>query len=142
MSIQDDIMRALSDLTQDGLFTVSQVHYDARAFGNVLVELVSPANIKLRIINDRGSTWCEVGIDSAPEKWYWLEDLLTVIGASDVQVDSGPDLIRALVSISKTVRDNINRIVEAVGKEHISNTIRHLDELTCRRKLERLKEWR
>lgn len=142
MSIQDDIMRALSDLTQDGLFTVSRVHYDARAFGNVSVELTSPANIKLRIISDRGSIWCEVGIDSAPEKWYWLEDLLPVIGASGVQVDSGPDLIRALVSISKTVRDNINRIVEAVDREHISTTIRRLDELTCRRKLERLKEWR
>lgn len=99
-----EALRAASPLIDRGYKLVDQRSYEHQ-FGSGWVLLIR-GDVRMRIINDRGQWFVDVGSASAPDEWFDARLVLDEIGASSSA--AGTDEI-ALESLCKVLMETAPR---------------------------------
>jgi len=117
MCIENTIMNTLNVFTADSAFCVNAINYDERSFGNIYIEMHSCNQVGVRIINDRGVFWCEVGKSG---EWHFIEDVFKVF---DIEIKSvSLDFIAYLIETANLLNTNIDKVHQAFDDENIEVT--------------------
>jgi hypothetical protein len=75
----DGALRAASPLTDRGYELIDQESYEQ--FGNCWI-LLARGDVRIRILNDRGQWFVEVGSEAAPDEWFDARVVLDEVGVS------------------------------------------------------------
>jgi hypothetical protein len=126
MNFEKKVKDAVRILTSGRLFYIEQIIYDKENFGNIDVVLKS-ADINIRFIRDRGDVWCQLGIPDQKKEWFFLEDVLTIIGIQVEPFDN--EIFEMMTKLSKIISDNIDLITQAFNKNNFYATRRKLKEM-------------
>ena len=117
MSDKEALINDISDLTNEGLFLIKEFNFDEKNFGNFCIELSSDKQVNIRFIRDRGSVWCEAGRDG---EWYFIEDVLKLIGTDFVVEKSGVN--EFLKYMSGLLIKNVSKVMIVFDAKNIEDT--------------------
>ena len=81
--VADEALRAASRLLKRGYQTVDQRVYEQH-FGSGWVLLVR-GDVRIRIVNDRGLWFIEIGSSAAPDEWFDARLVLMEVGVGQVE---------------------------------------------------------
>lgn len=76
----ESVAIAFERLIESGLLAIIADQYDEKAFGNAIVVLAG-ANLRIRIVRDRGDIYADASSVSFPDDWAPLERTLLAVGA-------------------------------------------------------------
>lgn len=126
--MENEIRSSLNTLTADNAFQVLNILIDEENFGNVIAELISEEHIKVQFIQDKGISWCSIGVS---DEMYFLEDVLSLW---EVAIGStNQAFIPMVLEISESIKSEYPTIAAAFNKKNRKSTHRQL------KKLERLR---
>lgn len=122
------VRNTLNVLVEDGAFQIDQIEYDKRNFGNVCVVLSSNEQVRIRLIKDRGTFWCELG---QVGEWYYIEDVFTLIG--DAFVNESDDFIDFIEETAALIKMNMPQISQLFNAKNLKDTQIKIKELATKR---------
>ncbi len=131
MALADDAIAATELLTRDGTFSLGEVRQDEANFGNFVFVLTSKAGFCLRFVRDRGDVWCDIRPNGSQGGWYYLNDVLAVLG---IDAPAGiSDWKKTVAAISGIVKGNMSTLAEALSPNAAPVTIEKVRAYALRR---------
>lgn len=120
---ESDILHSLESLTGDGQFQVNVLTIDNRAFGNVLVVLISEL-LEIKFIKDRGFGWCEIRVNRDGLKWHALDDVMLAMG---IRIEYNPHCFGEVIAVASIeIKRHLADIVGAFGVGRIGDIERKI----------------
>jgi len=129
MSIESQIEDALKTLVSDGTFSIEEIVYAEKVFGNIFVHLKSRGQIDIRFISDRGAFLCQIGCCG---EWHFIEDVFQVIGIKynmpiKNNMLNSQEFVDMVADVSPVIKNNIAQIFQAFDAQHYKCTHEKLE---------------
>ncbi len=115
-------------IIEEYLFVINKIDYSNKNFGNFIIRFSKKNEIIFRIINDRGSFWCEIEID---DKWYFIEDVFKVIGIISLEINTTK--CENLEHISTLINLNYDKIAILFQTDNLYSTELNFEKIANER---------
>jgi len=132
----EEVRSAFDPLLRRGDLTISSSLYDARAFGNALVDLAGQ-NFHVRVVRDRGEVFADVR-SSASTEWTSLERALRAVGV----VDAPEPGLLSVAQVAKLMEEQISALESGFAPGSVAETERELRRLRAEAQKRIEERWR
>ena len=132
MAADQEIANQFSFLETERGFRCIHRSHDPAHFGNAIVEYVS-ANLRIRIVKDRGQFWCEFARSRGVTEWFDEDVVLRALGD-----DATSDALIAqqgssLHEVARTTRESLERVSELFSDGNYSRSVARFQDLQRQR---------
>jgi hypothetical protein len=125
------VKRAFDELIRRNMLSVVEDRHYLLGFGNAVVVLAG-ANIRVKLVRDRGDIWADATSVHTPDDWAPLERVLKAAGVIGIPEEG----LLSVVEAASLVERHFEVLDEALGHSGIEETKKRLAELTLIKKAE------